>query len=270
MLEDTSRGAEGSEDSVTLDPSSVKHNEVLQVTGNNSERAQVLYAGDRNSRGRFRRPVTGYRSRGYRQSRWTPSRGYNSMGRFSNTLKCNLCFSTDHVRYNCPHHKEVKELIARKRGGVQFSMFVGCATSDTERKLLTLLEESKGHAILDSGCATTVCGEAWLTSYVSTLSENDQDKIIVEPSTQSFTFGDGKTVSSLRKVKFPCCLGNASGAITTDVVNCRIPLLLSKQSMKTIGMILDFGRDIAMVGDNKTEIQLKTTSSGHYGLPISL
>ena len=270
LLEDKSRGAEGSADSVTLDPASVKPNEVLQVSGHGSERAQVFYSADRNSRGRFRRPVAGYRPRGYRQSRWTPSRGYNSLGRFGNSLKCNLCWATDHVRYNCPHHKEVKDLLAKKKGGVQFSMFVGCATSDKDKKMQKLLEESAGHAILDSGCATTVCGEAWLTSYVSTLSKDDQDRIEVRPSTQSFTFGDGNTVSSLRKVKIPCYLGDAPGAVTTDVVNCRIPLLLSRQSMKTIGLILDFGRDVAMVGDNKTEIRLKITSSGHYGLPISL
>ena len=207
--------------------------------------------------------------------RRNPSRRSNPIGRNGSPLKCNLCFSTEHFRYDCPYDKEVRDLLEKKRGGVQFScfcLFVGCASSERNQKLQTLLEESKGYAILDCGCATTVCGEEWLGAYVSTLSDEDRFKIEIEHSTQMFTFGDGKTMTSMRKVKLPCWMGGVAGEITTDVVDCKIPLLLSRQSMKNIGMVLDFSMDTATVGSSNSRrvIQLKTTSSGHYALPISL
>ena len=107
-----------------------------------------------------------------------------------------------------------------------FSMFVGCASSQTDN-LQKLLEESEGHAILDSGCSTTVCGEHWLGNFVQSLSDEDRFKIKIEPSSQTFTFGDGNTVTSKRKVTIPCYMGGSSGELTTDVVGCNIPLLLS-------------------------------------------
>ena len=40
--------------------------------------------------------------------------------------------------------------------------------------------------------------------------------------------------------------------------------------MKAVGMILDFNNDKATVGKNKRDIKLKTTTSGHYALPLGL
>ena len=65
-------------------------------------------------------------------------------------------------------------------------------------------------------------------------------------------------------------MGGSSGELTTYVVGCNIPLLLSRKSMKAISMILDFKKDTATVGGSKRDIELRTTTSGHYALPIRL
>ena len=65
-------------------------------------------------------------------------------------------------------------------------------------------------------------------------------------------------------------MGGVEGQLTTDVVDCNIPLLLSKRSMKSVGMILDFKNDKATVGKERRDIKLKITKSGHYALPLSL
>ena len=184
-------------------------------------------------------------------------------------MRCNICKSIQHLRYNCPYAQEVQEILDRKKAGINFSMFVGCASSDTNN-LQSLLNESKGYAILDSGCSTTVCGEKWLDNFVKSLSDEDRFKIKIEPSAQEFTFGDGNTVRSKRKVTLPCWMGGVSGELTTDVVCCNIPLLLSRKSMKSTGMLLDFKNDTATVGTKRQVIKLRTTSSGHYALPLSL
>ena len=77
-------------------------------------------------------------------------------------------------------------------------------------------------------------------------------------------------VVSKRRVTIPCWMGGEQGVVSTDVVDCNIPLLLSRKSMKLAGMILDFPNDKVTVGKKKRDIKLKTTKSGHYALPLSL
>jgi len=151
---------------------------------------------------------------------------------------------------------------------VKFTMFVGCTSCQETNKLNDLVEESRGYAILDSGCSNTVCGENWMTKFIENLGDEERGMIKIEPSSQTFTFGDGKTVNSKRKVTIPCWMGGISGRVTTDVVDCNIPLLLSRRSMKTVGFMLNFKKDTVTV--NNRHIKLKVTKSGHYALPISL
>ena len=228
---------------------------------------EVFYAGERNSRNRdrvYNRP--NQRSRGrYRDRR---NRKGNPIGKDGKPMKCNLCRSINHFRYACPYDKDLQEMIDKKPG-INFSMFVGCA-SNQNNNLQTLVTESKGYAILDSGCSTTVCGQSWLDNFVESLSDEDRYQIKIEPSAQTFTFGDGNTVVSKRRVTLPCWMGGEQGVVTTDVVDCNIPLLLSRKSMKLAGMILDFPNDKVTVGKKKRDIKLKTTKSGHYALPLSL
>ena len=55
--------------------------------------------------------------------------------------------------------------------------------------------------------------------------------------------------------------------IKTDVVDCNIPLLLSKASMKRVKLSLDFDNDTICI--NRVTVPLKCTASGHYALPLS-
>lgn len=72
---------------------------------------------------------------------------------------------------------------------------------------------------------------------------------------------------SLKKVNLPINIGGKPGYILTDLVDCEVPLLLSKHSIKEAGGQLDFVKDtITLFG---TEIKLQHTSSGHYCIPIT-
>lgn len=147
-------------------------------------------------------------------------------------------------------------------------MFVGCTSDNSNSRLLDLVSESKGYAILDSGCTNTVCGEEWMQNFIDNLSFEEREKMVISPSEQKFTFGDGRSVTSKRKVTIPCWMGGERGRLTTDVVDSNIPLLLSRRSMKRSEMILDFKKDTVRV--NGRDIKLKITHTGHYALPISL
>ena len=61
----------------------------------------------------------------------------------------------------------------------------------------------------------------------------------------SFTFGDGRSVKSDRRIVLPCRVGNTVGSIRTDVVPRNIPLLLSRATMKKGKMTINFENDKA-------------------------
>ena len=86
-------------------------------------------------------------------------------------------------------------------------MFVGCTSNEDNNRLMDLVNESRGYAILDSGCTNTVCGEEWITTFISNLSHEDCERMVISPSDQKFTFGDGRSVTSKRRVTLPCYMG---------------------------------------------------------------
>lgn len=189
--------------------------------------------------------------------------------------RCFVCDSRFHWARNCPDAFENNsgEVLAateeeNEEESVHLSLFMGYTSNGRSTKLQTLIAEAEGCAVLDSGCSNTVCGADWFQKYVGGLSDFQLQKIEESESTSTFTFGDGTTVASLKKVKLPCIIGGTNADITTDVVDCAVPLLLSNKAMRKAKMCIDFGKDIATIG--KSTIKLRSSASGHYLLPLSM
>ena len=139
------------------------------------------------------------------------------------------------------------------------------AEDDDQRE--RLLGESIGHAIVDSGCCKTVCGDLWLNTYLESLSQKDRKSIYSEKTISDFRFGVGKIYRSTRLVHVPVHIGSFSATLAMHVVPCDVPLLMSRMSLKKAGAILDFQRDsLHIFGES---IPLVITESGHYCLPLS-
>ena len=70
------------------------------------------------------------------------------------------------------------------------TLFFGYANATTAQsaKLQSLISESHGHVVLDTGCSATVCGSKWYENYANELSKYDQSKIIENSSASTFTF----------------------------------------------------------------------------------
>ena len=229
--------------------------------------------------------------RNFRPRNRSASSGRNPNGRHGLPMKCLRCESVYHFIRNCPEsgnyrNSENNGYRRPNEGGqrrndmnrgrdnfprdheVNYSyLFVGCASSERDR-LQQLINDTLGYAVLDSGCANSVTGEYWFKEYEKRLSKEDQEAIRIAPSDEYFPFGDGKKVKSMRKVTFPCWFGGERGLLTVDVVDCNIPLLMSRKAMSRAKMRIDFGNDSAFV--NRRNIRLKITRSGHYAIPISL
>ena len=220
-------------------------------------------------RGRAGRPGTNYRGR-YRQNRGGRGRvssgrgsgGQNPIGYDGKPSKCAICGSIMHWARDCPH----------KEGKVKYdddSLF------DTSIVLMnyaenvdsSLLGQTLGCVVLDSGCCRTVCGITWYNCYLDTLPQPIREQIKTEESSAKFRFGNRKVLDSKFCVKLPCRLAGKNIKIKTDVVDSVIPLLLSKDSMKLADTVIDFKEDtVSVFGRN---LKLSCASSGHYFLPLS-
>ena len=244
--------------------------------------SNVYYARGQQQRGRFFRGRGRGRGRGGRQSftganavplgtQSGPSRRMNPLDTDGNVSRCVICDSRLHWVRDCPHSFENM----KSNGGneedssenVHLSLFMGLTGAEEKtEKLSVLMNESAGCAVLDTGCINTVCGSSWLEHYMDSLTDADRAQVLEEPSQKSFTFGDGASVKSIKRVKFPCVLGGTEGTIVTDVVPCNLPLLLSKTSMKRGKMSLFFETDSVAISGKK--VALQCTTSGHYILPL--
>ena len=182
---------------------------------------------------------------------------------------CAVCSSTMHWARDCPHsYENAEEAKDKESEKINFSALVGCTEVKDSQKLKLLSEELHGCALLDSGCANTVCGESWMSNFIENLSDLERSQVKVQSSDQQFTFGDGRTVVSKRRVTFPCYIDGTKGEITTDVVDCELPLLLSLKSMKSMGFKIDFKEDILIFYGRR--VKLSQLKSGHYRLPLTL
>ena len=107
----------------------------------------------------------------------------------------------------------------------------------------------------------------WYDNYIETLPDNVVCNLKVEDSETNFRFGDGQLFKSSKQVTLPASIANMDVSITTDVVDCDLPLLLSKDAMKTAKVKLDFVNDkVNILGKN---VDLSFTSSGHYTIALN-
>ena len=241
------------------------------------------------SRGRGRGGDTRSTQRYSRSENQQPYRKMNPEDRNGRTTRCNICDSRFHWARSCPHahenqgkYKEQKSKTRSNSDDELFTLFVARAEKienvtmfagnnrNNNNKMKALREETRGCAIIDSGCATNVCGAQWMEDFKEALTAEQKEKIREEPSDQYFSFGIGGTVKARCKTKVPCWLNGKRGSLTTHIVDEDMPLLLSKESLVRMNLIVDFGKALLSSSTGNTVVKLWNTRSGHFALPINL
>ena len=219
--------------------------------------------------------ISGWHSRkggGQQQNDFIQSRKRkNPVGVNGKPLLCKSCGSYRHFVAECPdswenmaRNKQCKEPNEIRLVDHQnIVLFMGLKKSDNTQ---LAFDQMLNYAVLDSGCSRTVCGEQWLNSYVESLDEMNQKKVKSFVSNEVFKFGDGTCLGSKGKYSIPVRLAGKLVTIQTEVLESEIPLLLSKNTMKEAQVKIDLENDTAMLFGCK--VALRTTSSGHYAVPI--
>ena len=85
-----------------------------------------------------------------------------------------------------------------------------------------------------------------MNTCIESLDDQDKAKIVFRDSTNVCRFGDGKTILATRHVGIPVVIGSKQLTLNIDVVPNDITLLLSKKSMKTANMTLNFKNDMQL------------------------
>ena len=140
------------------------------------------------------------RNRYAKQSNST-SENYDKFGQKTNPLdksgrisRCVICKSIYHWANDCPNK------VQDTSDDVNITLF---SQEMHECYMTKFVGETLNCAVLDSGCTKNVCGESWLTNYLDTLTESDRSKVVVEKSSDSFRFGDGKSLNSEKNGNIP-------------------------------------------------------------------
>ncbi|VDI33647.1 Hypothetical predicted protein [Mytilus galloprovincialis] len=164
--------------------------------------------------------------------------------------RCRCCDSKYHWFRDCPHKTYDVKLTEEQTDTSETKYFVA---------------EAFNAAVVDTACTKTVCGTKWLHQFLDTF-DSANEEIKCKESNTPFKFGDGKTVHSYQSVKLPATIGSLKCYIETEVVDCEIPLLLSKDSLKRAQTVLDLHNDkVTMFGK---PVDVHFTSNGHYCINI--
>ena len=92
----------------------------------------------------------------------------------------------------------------------QYTQEVVLYQSDFEHpeQLKTLVSESWNSAVLDSAATNTVAGEVWYNYYITSLNENEKQRIKHHIPGNTYRFGDGKLFPALQNFDMPISLGS--------------------------------------------------------------
>ena len=112
---------------------------------------------------------------------------------------------------------------------------------------LLVLEENTETAVLDTGCARSTSGRQWIEAHIRSLSQGDRSEVRRKEGKAYFKFGTGRIYKSKELVILPVYFGSRKAIMAVDIVDIKIPLLISLAAMKKAGTIIYTGVDIATI-----------------------
>ena len=135
-------------------------------------------------------------------------------------------------------------------------------------KLCLITGEEENKALIDCACPNTVAGSAWLKFFISQLTENQRQKMMVTQSQRVYKFGGGEIRPSKCLVRLPCNVAGKNILLSTEVVDAEIPLLLGNSSLEKAKAVLHIAPcKVELLG---AVIPMEKTESGHYSIQVKL
>ena len=127
-----------------------------------------------------------------------------------------------------------------------------------------------GHAILDTGCTTSVVGQVTADTLSEFMEQCGHPKPVpvALPPVELKGF-NGVTEVTTQGLRWTCKLGSLYGHITTYVIPGQTPFLLSRRVLESMGAVIDLSNhSVTSVKHGMNGVPLRQASNGHLLLPI--
>jgi hypothetical protein len=138
------------------------------------------------------------------------------------------------------------------------------------QKDLTRVDKGKANMIVDLGCPNSVLGVSDVETFISCLSQFQQEHLEMIDVDDNFKFGPSGPYKCSRKMKIPIGSEEATFWVTIAIVDAKIPMLLGNNIMKPLEAKIDlFSTGNGVLILDEEEIELKETGGGHYTIKVS-
>ena len=227
----------------------------------------ITFNGNRYVKTNYRGKGKGFSARGKPYERSNQPRE-NRKDEKGEVTRCRFCDSKYHYQKNCPEfNKCSKEGTGSKDDVLVVEEIDFALATQLQGELGLFTREARNCAALDTCCSSSVAGRPWFDLYSKELSLEDQSRIKgPEVSNKMFKFGNNGMLNSLGKYTVPVVIAGKRCMIEFDIIDSDIPLLMSKSAMKKMKMKINLENDTVDIWG--TTLELETTNSGHYLLPL--
>eukprot|EP00168_Porphyra_purpurea_P015443 TRINITY_DN4751_c0_g1_i2.p1 TRINITY_DN4751_c0_g1~~TRINITY_DN4751_c0_g1_i2.p1 ORF type:complete len:423 (+),score=91.40 TRINITY_DN4751_c0_g1_i2:529-1797(+) len=185
---------------------------------------------------------------------------------------CWHCGNTGHVCREC---RKLAQETAAKKGAAPpaagpHDNEAGCVSQEIAHLVLVASGEAGKHlgaktgdVIFDIGATATIAGAAWVAAYVARLMSVERTAIRSIEAAAVFTFGGGTTQRAYERVTLPMMIGGRRWLVQTWVVAGDLPMLLSRKTMASLGVVLDVAGRCMTVQALAVVVGLTISAAGH-------
>ena len=145
-----------------------------------------------------------------------------------------------------------------------YAVFEGCNED------ILLASIPSGHAVIDTGCTTSVVGSETARKYAAHFQRQGfpAPQPVDLPAVELRGFG-GEVKETTKGLRWTVRIGDLQGSVTTYVVDGNTPFLLSRKVLEAMQATLDLGkRTITSRVHGMHEVPLKQSSNGHFLLQL--
>lgn len=185
---------------------------------------------------------------------------------------CWHCGKTGHVRRECRTlaKETTAKAGARPPGAHKPADEAGYVAQEVAHLVLVAIRGEGNRlaakvedVILDIGATSTIASAVWVASYVARLTPVERTAIRSIEAAALFTFGGGSTQRAYERVALPIKFGGRRCLVQTWVVAGHLPMLLSRKSMASLGVILDVSGRRTAVQALDVVVGLTISEAGH-------